>query len=122
MLYPTELQAHALRTTFYDSSSMEVHSWRPGDGALSQQALKNKLQQLGYVVTRYVYPPGTYFPNHTYNVAKIDAVISGQFRITTGDDSAILKPGDFVRVPRGAEHSAEVVGSEPVISLDAVKQ
>jgi hypothetical protein len=27
----------------------------------------------------------------------------------------------MVRVPRGAEHSAEVVSPEPVISLDAVR-
>jgi hypothetical protein len=33
----------------------------------------------------------------------------------------VLGPGDSVEVPRGAEHSAAVVGDEPVISLDAVR-
>ena len=37
-----------------------------------------------------------------------------------GKDSVVLKARDFVHVPAGAEHSAEVVGDEAVISLDAV--
>jgi mannose-6-phosphate isomerase-like protein (cupin superfamily) len=52
---------------------------------------------------------------------KIDAVIAGQLRIAMGDDSVILKAGDFIHVPQGAVHSAEVIGNEPVVSLDAVK-
>lgn len=32
----------------------------------------------------------------------------------------ILEAGDCLAVPRGAGHSAEVVGSEPVVSLDAI--
>jgi quercetin dioxygenase-like cupin family protein len=49
-------------------------------------------------------------------------VLSGNFRITMDDDSAVLKPGDFIHVPAGAVHSAEVVGSESVVSLDAIKK
>jgi quercetin dioxygenase-like cupin family protein len=109
------------RLPFYDISSMKVDHWQAEGGPLTEQALKTKLQRLGYSVTRYVYPPGTYFPDHTHNVEKIDAVASGQFRIAMGDDSVILRAGDFVRVPRGMTHRAEVVGDEPVISLDAVR-
>jgi mannose-6-phosphate isomerase-like protein (cupin superfamily) len=58
---------------------------------------------------------------HTHAVEKIDAVVSGRFRITMGKDSVILESGDDVIVPLGAEHSAEVVGDLPVVSLDAVK-
>jgi hypothetical protein len=47
-------------------------------------------------------------------------VLAGRFRIGMGPDFAILEAGDLVRVPRGAEHSAEVVSVDPVISLDAV--
>ena len=32
-----------------------------------------------------------------------------------------LKAGDWVEVPAGAVHSAEVLGNKPVVSLDAVK-
>jgi mannose-6-phosphate isomerase-like protein (cupin superfamily) len=32
-----------------------------------------------------------------------------------------LGPGDWIEVPAGATHSAEVIGNEPVASLDAIK-
>jgi len=34
---------------------------------------------------------------------------------------AMLGPGDWVEVPRGAVHSATVIGDEPVVSLDAIR-
>jgi len=101
---------------------MKVEKWNAADdGPLSEAAMREKLESLGYRVSRYVYPPGTYFGPHIHDLDKIDAVISGHFRISMGSDSAILEAGDFVRVPRGAEHSAEVVSFDPVVSLDAVR-
>lgn len=101
---------------------MTVERWNPEtDGALSEAAMQRKLVARGYAVTRYVYPPGTYFPDHTHGVDKIDGVLAGRFRMTLGKMSVILEAGDSLFVPRGAVHSAEVVGSEPVVSLDAVR-
>lgn len=76
---------------------------------------------MGYRVAVYVYPPGTRFPPHTHAVDKVDAVLSGRFRITLGEGAVELRAGDWVEVPAGAVHSAEVVGEEPVVSLDAVR-
>lgn len=101
---------------------MTVEHWNPEtDGALSEAAMQRKLVARGYAVTRYVYPPGTYFPDHTHGVDKIDGVLAGRFRMTMGNTSVTLEAGDCLFVPRGAAHSAEVVGSEPVVSLDAVR-
>ena len=101
---------------------MKVERWDAArDGALTEAAWRAKLERLGYSVSRYTYPPGTYFPDHTHNLDKIDAVLSGKLRITTADGAADLGPGDAIEVPRGAVHSAEVIGNEPVVSLDAVK-
>lgn len=101
---------------------MNIERWNPeNDGPLNEPALRNKLERLGYRVSRYVYPPGTYFATHTHEVDKMDAVLSGRFRITMGGKSVVLGPGDAVEVPRGAGHSAEVIGNETVVSLDAVK-
>ena len=102
---------------------MQVESWeQPRDGPLSEDALRRKLEQRDYQVSRYVYPPGTSFPSHTHAVDKIDGVLSGRFRITMGGQETVLEAGDCLAVPRGVLHSAEVVGSEPVVSLDAVKR
>lgn len=102
---------------------MTVEHWQPErDGELSESAMRRKLEHLGYRVARYVYSPGTFFPDHTHATDKIDAVLSGSFRISMGHDSAMLTAGDLVHVPAGAVHSAEVVGDKSVVSLDAVKR
>ncbi|MEN8800803.1 MAG: cupin domain-containing protein [Thiogranum sp.] len=62
-----------------------------------------------------------YFPDHTHPVDKIDAVLAGKFMMQMVGESVILKAGDALVVPRDAWHAAEVVGSESVVSLDAVR-
>jgi quercetin dioxygenase-like cupin family protein len=101
---------------------MGVHRWDPqSDGELSEKGLRRKLEEQGYSVSRYVYPPGTHFPEHTHGVDKIDAVISGQFELVVNGARHVLGPGDWIAVPRGVPHTAAVVGDAPVVSLDAVK-
>jgi mannose-6-phosphate isomerase-like protein (cupin superfamily) len=91
------------------------------DGRLTEPALRAKLKRLGYSVTRYVYPPGTYFPDHSHGVDKMDAVVSGRLRMVLEGREVVLEAGDMLAVPAGLVHSAEVVGVEPVTSLDGVR-
>lgn len=101
---------------------LQIEHWHHAtDGELTESAMRKKLQSKGYHVTRYVYPPGTYFPDHAHEEDKIDAVLSGRFRMQMLGESVILEAGDTLLVPRGIVHSAEVVGDDPVVSLDAVK-
>ena len=106
----------------YSGCTMKVEHWdAEREGKLSTHALRRKLEERGFSVACYTYSPGTFFPPHTHAVEKIDAVLSGRFRISMGRDSVVLEAGDLLHVPKGAEHSAEVLGDEPVVSLDAVK-
>ena len=101
---------------------LHVEHWNTEcDGKLTESALCGKLEARGYAVTRYVYPPGTYFPDHSHDVDKIDAVLSGRFLLRMEGRSVELAAGDALAVPKGTVHSAEVVGAEPVVSLDAVR-
>lgn len=101
---------------------MKLYRWNAAtDGPPIEQALRRRLEGLGFSVGRYVYTPGTCFPDHTHEVDKMDAVVSGRLRITMEGESWAFDPGDMVEVPRGTVHSAEVVGTEPVASLDAVR-
>lgn len=101
---------------------MAVHRWNETiDGPFSEAALRRKLEAAGYLVARYTYPPGTAFPDHVHEADKIDAVVSGRFRMVVAGHLAMLGPGDWVDVARGVRHSAVVIGDEPVVSLDAVK-
>lgn len=102
---------------------MEVRRWREErDGEeVTEEKLRAELRERGYSVSRHVYSPGTTFPEHTHGVEKIDAVVSGRFRMTVEGEEVVLGPGDFVRVPAGTTHTAAVVGEEPVVSLDATR-
>jgi quercetin dioxygenase-like cupin family protein len=101
---------------------MAIEHWNTEqDGALSEESLRRKLETRGYQVSRYVYPPGTIFPPHAHAVDKIDAVVSGRFQMSMQGQTVILEAGDCLAVPRGVVHSAEVVGEQAVVSLDAVK-
>jgi quercetin dioxygenase-like cupin family protein len=101
---------------------MAVRRWNDAlDGPFSEAALRRKLENAGYTVARYVYPPGTTFPDHVHDVDKIDAVVTGRFRLVVAGHLAMLGPGDWVEVARGVRHTATVVGDEPVVTLDAVK-
>jgi mannose-6-phosphate isomerase-like protein (cupin superfamily) len=100
---------------------MHVERWN-SDKVPTEAALRRELEARGYDVSRYVYSPGTVFPNHAHEIDKIDAVVSGRFRITIGSESVLLEAGDLIAVPRGAVHRAEVVGERPVVSLDATRR
>ncbi len=102
---------------------IKVEKWdSERDEQLTEQALCRKLEGQGYHVSRYLYPPGTYFPDHKHDVDKIDAVLSGRFRIRMQNQEVILEAGDSVVIPRGVVHSAEVLGDEVAISLDAMTE
>jgi mannose-6-phosphate isomerase-like protein (cupin superfamily) len=101
---------------------MQIEHWNPErDGALNEANMRRKLEDRGYAVSCYVYPPGTWFPDHDHGVDKIDGVLSGRFRMTMRGQTAVLEAGDLLAVPKHCIHSAEVVGEEPVVSLDAAR-
>jgi quercetin dioxygenase-like cupin family protein len=101
---------------------MQIDHWDESrDGVLNEANMSDKLEDQGYSVSRYGYPPGTFFPEHEHAVDKIIGVLAGRLRITLRGGEAIMEPGDCLSVPRGAMHSVEVVGDEPVISLDAMQ-
>lgn len=102
--------------------TLQVEHWCiETDGELTESSMRKKLKSRGYRVTRYVYPPGTTFPDHSHDIDKIDAVLAGQFMMQMEGTSGVLKAGDTLFVPRGMVHRAEVVGSEAVVSLDALR-
>jgi len=101
--------------------AVSPNNWNPADGPLSEAGLRAKLEALGYRVAKYTYEPGTIFPDHKHDVDKIDAVLSGRFRLVVRGHMKVLGPGQWIEIPRGTIHNAAVMGDEPVVSLDAVK-
>jgi len=102
---------------------MPIDHWNEKvDGPLSEESMRRKMEKMDCVVRRYIYPPGTYFPAHAHQMDKIDGVISGHFRLEMDGHRLVLEAGDMLTIPRGGLHSAEVVGNEPVVSLDGIIQ
>jgi len=91
------------------------------DGQITEAALRKKLEGKGFSVSKYVYSPGTYFPDHSHSMDKMDAVLTGSFKMSMLGEEVILQSGDCLFVPRGTVHSAEVIGNQPVVSLDATR-
>lgn len=88
---------------------------------LDESALVELLENEGYCCTRYTYPEGTYFVEHSHAVDKVEAVLKGRLRINLYGESVILAAGDYIYIPANTIHTAEVIGDAPVISIDASK-
>ncbi|MDP2498638.1 MAG: cupin domain-containing protein [Candidatus Palauibacterales bacterium] len=103
---------------------MDVSRWsdrHDEDESPDAETLRAELEAKGYMVSRHVYRPGTYFDEHTHRRDKIDAVVSGRFRMTAGGEEVVLEPGDWASIPAGTTHTARVLGDEEVVSLDATR-
>ena len=100
---------------------VRVEHWQAAWGPLSEAAMRKRLEAEGYSVSRYTYPPGTYFSEHTHAVDKKDTVLRGRLKIGAEGREFVLEPGDMIEIPAGTVHTAEVVGQEAVVSLDATR-
>ena len=99
----------------------KIIHWDAQWGPLGEEAMRQRLETEGFQVSKYHYTPGTYFPPHTHAVHKKDTVLRGRLKIGWEGGSVILEPGDMIEIPAGFSHSAEVVGTETVVSLDATR-
>jgi len=101
---------------------MEIEKWDSKRwGELTEGNMRKKLEAEGYSVSRFVYPSRTVFPDHSHSFDKMDAVVSGRFKIEANGQVFVLEAGDMIAVPAGTVHNAKVLGAEPVISLDATR-
>jgi len=102
---------------------MQVERWdRKRWGDLTEENMRKKLKWEDYSVSRYVYPSRTVFPDHSHSIDKKDAVVSGKLMIEAEGHVFLLEAGDMIEVPAGMIHNAKVIGSQPVVSLDATKR
>jgi quercetin dioxygenase-like cupin family protein len=100
---------------------MRIDRWDPRrDGPVTEAAMRQKVESVGYLVSTSAWPAGTVVPAQTQDRERVDAVVTGIVKITLDGESAILTAGDLVYVPRGSVRRVEVVGTNPALCLDAV--
>ncbi|OWF35926.1 hypothetical protein KP79_PYT16567 [Mizuhopecten yessoensis] len=104
------------------SRELKVEKWdEEVDGRLCEQSMERKLKLKGYSFTRYEFPPGMVFPDHSHNWTKKDSIVTGRFQFCMYGQTVTLEPGDMIDVPKKEVHNAAVKGSTPVVFYDATR-
>jgi len=115
-----EKQIPAMEKDETTGHGIQVERWNR-DITASETVVRKMLESMGYRCSRYEYPPGSVFEEHSHGCDKLDAVLSGCLRLTSEGQSYDLHAGDYAYIPRGVVHRAEVIGNATVVSLDGVK-
>ena len=96
--------------TWADIPATEVY---PG---ISRQILNGDRQTM----VRYVYQPGSVFPEHHHPEEQITVVVSGQIEFTVAGETVVLTGGQAAVIPANVPHGARVTGNEPVETFNSM--
>ena len=101
-----------MTTPFRTWNGVEPHALFPGVGL---RAIAGEQVFLGHVT----YAPGTQVARHAHPEAEQAMwIVEGSLRMTVGDETRELEPGDVVVVNRGVEH--ELVSAGGVTFVEAM--
>ena len=99
------------------AEAYRVERWN-GVGAPDAEALRERMEAEGFGVYRWCDRPGAAYEVHTHSDDQSHWVISGEIEFEVeGIGIVRLGAGDRDFMPAGTEHSARVVGDEPVTYL-----
>ena len=102
---------------------MRVERWDlRRDGPLTEAALLQKIEALGYDATPRSYPAGTMSPGQSDPVDRVQGVVRGLIKIVLDGEPAILGAGDIVFVPAGAVRRVEAIGASTALCFEAVRR
>lgn len=101
--------------------SMRIERWDVRrDGPLTEPALQQKIEELGYEVSTRLYPAGAIAATQGDLRERLLAVARGLVKVTLDGESAILGAGDLVFVPRCAVQRVEAIGATAAFCFEAV--
>jgi quercetin dioxygenase-like cupin family protein len=97
------------------SSDYKVEKWIEEDPP-NPADLRLALGREGYSVFQWSDPPDAVYGPHDHDDDQSHWIISGRLELTVeGFGTVVLAPGDRDLMPAGTEHSARVLGEEPVV-------
>ncbi len=97
-------------TNWTDIPAEEVY---PG---ITRQVLHGERQTM----IRYVYAPGSVFPEHHHPQEQITTVLTGQIEFTVDGHDVVFSAGDTGVIPGGTPHGARVIGDETVETINSL--
>ncbi len=85
---------------------------------MTEAGLRKNLDAMGFETTSRTYSPGLIAAVHTDGRPGIQAVLSGEVRVTIDGESAILTAGDAIYIPGRGIRCVEVVGPPAAYCLE----
>jgi len=67
---------------------------------------------------RAVYEPGATYEMHSHPHEQFSLLLSGRMRLTVGEETREIGPGDGWYAPGGVPHGGEILGDEPAVFID----
>ncbi len=62
--------------------------------------------------------PGDRYELHSHEREQFSFMVSGRMKLTVGDDTREIGPGEMWHAPSNVVHGGELVGDEPVVFVD----
>lgn len=81
---------------------------------ITRQVVQGERQTL----VRYVYQPGSVFPQHQHPQEQITAVLSGVVEFNVDGQRLVMSAGDVEVIPGDTPHGAKVLGDVAVETLN----
>lgn len=102
---------------------MRIERWdATRDGALTDLALKQKIEALGFDASPRLFPAGASAAAQSDAREGIQGIARGLVKVTIDGEAAILGAGDFVFVPANALRLVQVIGASPAYGFEAVRR
>jgi len=121
-LYESTFQGGNRVVSFRAMNNIRMERWDvKSEGSFSQEGVIRKLSIWGYKAKKHLYPASTHLPDESVDYDRVDAVLSGHFKVTLEGEEMVLRAGDCLFIPRGTPRSAEVIGNQPVMCLEGYK-
>jgi len=67
---------------------------------------------------RAAYAPGSTYEMHSHPHEQFSLLLSGRIRLTVGEESREIGPGDGWYAPAGVPHGGEILGEEEAVFID----
>ena len=83
------------------------------DGAEAQIVAGENMQLI-----RAVYDPGSTYEIHSHPHEQFSLLLSGRMRLTVGDETREIGPGDGWYAASNVPHGGEILGNEPAVFID----
>ena len=74
---------------------------------VKRDSVASNWRSRGYDCHHFSDPPGQEWNDFVHQTNELVTVVDGQLKLTVGNQTVLIQPGDEVFIPRGATHSVQ---------------